>query len=185
MNLLDAVIAVLCAAFLLMGVVHGLVRQAVSLGGLVFAHLAGARYHPAAVRALDLDFRYGAEVGYLCVFAAVYLAVRLAGIPVERWVRSSKLSGTDRLAGGAAGLLKGALLSVLLVFFLVIFLPRDAAVLRESKAAPHAIAAAGWLGRAFPERIGAAFRAKLAAASPAERPQPAPAAAQPKKRSRK
>lgn len=185
MNLLDIVIAALCLALLLLGVVHGFVRQAVSWAGLILGHISGVKYHAAAVRLLALDFRYAGEVGYLCVFAAVYLAVRLIGILVERWVRASKLSGTDRLAGGAAGFLKGALLSILLVFFLVIFLPRDARLLRESKLAPRAVVAARWLGRVFPERIGDAFREKLAAVAPGEERTGAPASPHPKNRSRK
>jgi len=187
-NPLDLVIVGLCLLFAILGVAHGFVRQAVSWIGLVASHLAGVRYHAAAARLLSLDGRYSDEVGYLCVFAAVYLAARIVGILVERWVRSSRLSGTDRLAGGAAGLLKGVLLSVLLVFFLVIFLPRDARLLRESKLAPRAAVAGRWLGHVFPERMAAAFRDRLSASGPpGERPAEArpPAAPHPKNRSRK
>jgi len=52
-------------------------------------------------------------------------------------VRKSKLSGADRLAGMAAGLVKGALFSILIVFLLVILLPRDARLLRESESGPR------------------------------------------------
>src|SRR5574341_2277272 len=123
MNPIDVVIGALCLSFLVLGIIHGFIRQAVSWAGLFLGHLLGTKYHAVAVRFIKLDFRYGDVLGYLCVFVAVYLAVRLLGMLIEQWARASKLSGTNRLAGGAAGLLKGALLSILLVLFLVIFLP--------------------------------------------------------------
>lgn len=185
MNLLDVVIGGLCLLFLVLGLANGFVRQAVSWAGLILGHFLGVRFHPDAVRLLSLDFRYANEVGYLCVFAAVYLAVRIVGFLFERWVRASKLSGTDRFAGGVAGLLKGAFLSVLLVFFLVIFLPRDATVIRGSKLAPHAVTAARWLDGVFPDRIANAFREKASSLAPERKGPEAPVPAHPKNRSRK
>ena len=81
-------------------------------------------------------------------------------------MRKSKLSGSDRLAGMAAGLVKGALLSILIVFLLVILLPGDARLLRESKAAPTAVAAGKRLAAVFPDRFAEAFREKLQAVGP-------------------
>ncbi|MDA8179497.1 MAG: CvpA family protein [Desulfobacteria bacterium] len=168
MNLLDLILAVLIAWFAVAGIVRGLVRQLFSLGGLVAGHLAGIRYYAVAQGKIGLTFRYAEVVGYAIVFLAVYLAVRLAGGLVEDRVRKSKLSGTDRLAGMAAGLVKGALFSILIVFLLVILLPRDARLLRESKAAPAAIAAGKRLAAVFPERFAESFREKIQAIRPAK-----------------
>ncbi|GAB4227875.1 MAG: hypothetical protein OHK0028_00940 [Deltaproteobacteria bacterium] len=161
MNPLDLVLAAMLAAFAVSGIVRGLVRQIFSLGGIVAGHLLGIRYAPFARAKLGLDFRYSEVAAYAIVFLAVYLAVRLAGGWIEGRVRKSKLSGTDRFGGMVAGLVKGALLSILLVFLLVIFLPADARLLRESKAAPVAVAAGKRLAAAFPERFAEAFRGKL------------------------
>ena len=107
-------------------------------------------------------------VGYAVVFLAAYLVVRLIGGLIEGRVRKSKLSGADRLAGMAAGLVKGALLSILVVFLLVILLPRDAKLLRESKAAPTAVTAGKRLAAAFPERFAESFREKVRSIHPAK-----------------
>jgi len=160
MNVVDVVLAVLCAWFVVAGIARGLVRQLFSLGGLVAGHLAGIRYYAEAVSILTLSFPYPEAAGYLAVFLAVYLLFRLVGGLIEGRVRASKLSGMDRLAGAAAGFVKGALLSVLLVFLLVILLPSGTRALRESKAAPYAISAGRWLAAVFPERLAAAFREK-------------------------
>ena len=161
MNLLDIVIAVLCLGLAVHGIFQGMVRQLFSWGGLIAGHIAGVKFFETAQVLLRLDFSHSDVVAYLLIFLAVYLAVRLVGILVERWVRGSELSGTDRLAGMLAGFGKGVLLSVLLVFVLVILLPRDTSLLRESKLAPHAMVAARWMQMVFPERIRDAFRGKL------------------------
>jgi len=168
MNPLDLILAGLIAWFAVSGIVRGLVRQLFSLGGLIAGHLAGIRYYSAAQTKLGLSFQYAEVIGYAVVFLAAYLAVRLIGGLIEGQVRKSKLSGSDRLAGMAAGIVKGALLSILIVFLLVILLPRDARLLRESKAAPTAIAAGNRLAGAFPQRFAESFREKIRAVHPAK-----------------
>jgi membrane protein required for colicin V production len=168
MNLLDVILAVLCALFAVAGIVRGLVRQLFSLGGLVAGHLLGIRYYAFAREQLGLSFQYAEVVGYAVLFLAAYLAVRLVGGVIEGRVRKSKLSGTDRIAGMAAGLVKGALFSILIVFLLVILLPPDARLLRDSKAAPTAIAAGKRLEAAFPDRFVESFREKVRSVTPAK-----------------
>jgi len=165
MNLIDVVLAVLCVGFAVSGIFSGLARQLFSVGGVVAGHLVGIRFYGNAASTLHLSFKYGEVVGYLVVFLAVYLVFRLFGTVIEGRIRGSNLSGSDRLAGMIAGLAKGALVSVLLVFLLVIVLPEDSRVLRESKAAPVAISAGHKLASVFPDRLADFFREKVRAAS--------------------
>jgi membrane protein required for colicin V production len=167
MNLLDLLLAILIVWFAVAGIARGLVRQLFSLGGLVVGHLAGIRYYSYAQAQFGLSFQYAEVVGYVVVFLAAYLGIRLIGGFIEGRVRNSKLSGADRLAGMAAGLVKGALFSILIVFLLVILLPRDARLLRESKAAPTAVTAGKRLSAVFPERFAESFREKVRFIHPA------------------
>jgi len=160
MNPVDIALAALCIWFAVAGALHGLVRQLFSIGGIVAGHLLGIRYYPAAQKALQLSFPHSEVAGYAAIFLVTCIVVRLIGGLVEGTVRGSKLSGMDRGAGLVVGLLKGALLSVLAVFLLVVLLPRDSRVLRESKAAPTAIAAGRWLAGVFPQKIAEPFREK-------------------------
>ncbi len=185
MNPLDIGIVALCAVLALLGLLRGVVRQAASLAGLILGHIVGVNYYAVVQKAMRLDFTGGHVVAYLLALLAVYIAVRLIGLLVERWVRKTKLSGTDRFIGFLAGATKGALLSVLLVFLLIILLPRDASLLQGSKLAPRLMVAARWMEGVFPEKIRSSFREKLRDAEPStERSKrgaaPAP---QPKKRS--
>lgn len=165
------------------GIVQGVVRQLFSWGGLILGHIAGVKYYEIAQRRLQLDFPHGEIVAYLLTFLAIYLAFRLVGLLIERWVRGSELSGTDRAAGMLAGFVKGVFLSILLVFVLVILLPRDTRLLRESTLAPRAMVAVTWVAKIFPEKIRDAFREKTGDHPlPSGKEAPLPAAPQPKNR---
>ena len=186
MNLLDIAIIVLCLGFALYGIVQGVVRQLFSWTGLLLGHIAGVKYYESAQERFGLDFPHGEIVAYFLIFLGIYLAIRLVGLLIERWVRGSELSGTDRAAGMLAGFVKGVLFTVLLVFVLVILLPRDSDLLRESKLAPRAMVAAAWVQRIFPEKIRDAFREKADDHSPSfGGGDGSPAAGPPKNRPRK
>ncbi len=186
MNPLDVAIVVLCLGFAVYGIFQGVVRQLFSWGGLLLGHIAGVKFYATVQEQLRLDFHHGDVAGYLLAFLGVYLLVRLAGLLVERLVRRSELSGTDRGAGMLAGFVKGALLSVLLVFLLVILLPRGTALVGESKLAPRAMDAARWAQKVFPEAIRRAYLEKIGEIPPlpAGKDVPGPPL-QPKNRSRK
>jgi membrane protein required for colicin V production len=192
MNLLDIGIIALCAILALLGLLKGFVRQAASWAGLILGLVVGWKYGAAAQKLLRLDFTGGAVAAYLLALLGVYIAVRLIGLLVERWVRGTMLSGTDRFLGLLAGAAKGMFLSVLLVFFLALLLPRDASLLKGSKFSPRLMVAARWMEGAFPERIRESFREKMRAAeshpagekSGGSEGEVAPGS-QPKKRSRK
>lgn len=183
MNLLDVLILALCVGFGILGIFQGLARQAFSWAGLVLGHILGVKYFPAAQDLLGLSFLHGDVVAYMLLFAGVYLCVRLVGTLVERLIRESELSGTDRFAGALAGFVKGVLLSILLVFLLVILLPRDTSLVRGSKLAPRVAVAAGWISKLFPDRIGDTFREKIGEAKRPPGKPAGPSPGQTKKRS--
>lgn len=191
MNPLDIGIVALCAVLALLGLFKGIVRQLTSWAGLILGLVAGWKFGDALQKLLRFDFTGGAVAAYLLAVLAVYIVVLLIGLLVERWVRGTKLSGTDRFLGFVGGAAKGVFLSVLLVVFLALLLPRDAPLLAGSKLSPRLMVAARWMESAFPERIRESFKEKVRAIAPrpaaekGERGGEAVPGAQPKKRSRK
>ncbi len=179
MTWVDIVILALPAILGLVGLFHGFVRQASSWAGIILGHFAGIRYYPAIQGALRLRSLRGSEaIAYLLAFVAVYVAARLVGMLVERWARASPLSAVERLAGGVAGLAKGALLSILLVCAMTSVLPREYGPLARSRYAPAALAAGARISGLLPGAVKDAFRAIVSAPVP-------PAEDQPKNRPRK
>lgn len=198
MNTLDVVIGLLCLGSAILGVAMGPLRQISKLGGLILGLVVAKRYSGWAQETMRLRFAHGDVVAYVILLVAVYVAARLVGWAVEYSLRGDKLSGSERLTGALAGLVHGAALSVVAVFILVAVSPRDAAIFRESKAAPSAVTAAGWVQAVFPKEVRDPFREKAPAAegtrwksvdtekdSAKGAVPPAPASPQPKNRSRK
>jgi uncharacterized membrane protein required for colicin V production len=198
MNTLDIVIVLLCLGSAVLGAVLGPLRQISKFGGLALGLVLAKKYAGWAQDVMRLRFTHGDAVAYVAVLVAVYVAARLVGYAVEHSLRGDKLSGSERLTGALAGLVHGAALSVVVVFFLVAVSPRGAAVFRDSKAAPTAIAVGGWIQPVFPGAVREPFREKTSAAQSrgnkeevrekekaAESAPSAPASPQPKNRSRK
>jgi membrane protein required for colicin V production len=192
MQPLDIGIIALCAVLALFGLFKGIVRQLTSWAGLILGLVVAWKYGAGVQELLRFEFAGGAVAAYLLALLAVYIAVRLLGLVVERWLRGTKLSGADRFLGLVAGAAKGVFLSILLVVFLTILLPRNAPLLAGSKLYPRLMDAARWMENAFPERIRESFREKMRAVAPrpagekGERADgDAGAGSQPKKRSRK
>ena len=198
MNTLDVVIGLLCLGSAALGVAMGPLRQISKLGGLVLGLVVAKKYSGWAQDSMRLRFVHGDVVAYVILLVAVYVAVRLVGWAVEYTMRSDKMSGSERLTGALAGLVHGAALSVVVVILLVAVSPREAALLRESKAAPAAVKAAEWVQGVFPKEVRDPFREKAPAAegdrgkgevrekeSAKGNVPPAPAPTQPKNRSRK
>ena len=164
MNVIDISVVGLFVFFGILGIVRGMVRQLFSLGGLVAGHLLGIQYCAFVAFLLKLQFKYSELVGYLIILLVTYIIVFLLGCFIKDKVHGVKLSFLDRVLGLLAGLLKGGLLAVLLVFVLTIVLPKDAKVLRESITAPHAIVAGKWLAKGFPAHISDYLHEKVRAA---------------------
>lgn len=160
-NVLDIVLFVLLLWFAITGLLRGFIRQAFGLGGVVAGHLLGIIFYEPARKLMGLTFPYAEAVGYVAVFVASYLLVRLLGMVVEGWIRKSKLSGPDRLGGFLLGSLKWAVLATLAVFMLVALLPPGHLLIQRSFLAPHLLKAAEVAERLFPEKLGASFRDKV------------------------
>ena len=164
MNIIDISVIGLLVLFGIFGAVKGLVRQLFFLGGLVAGHIVGIHYYAFVVSIFKLSFKYAELVGYLIILLTAYVIAVILGSFIKGKIRGMKLSFMDRTFGLFAGLLKGGLLAVLLVFVLVITMPKDAKALRESITAPLAIAAGKWMAKGFPSHIADSFREKIWAA---------------------
>jgi membrane protein required for colicin V production len=123
----------LIAGILVLSVVHaaaqGFVFELFSLAGTVFGYLLAAWEYPVAARYLTPYLKsdvIAGGVGFLLIFLAVMILAGIAG-RIARWAtKSVGLRMFDRLLGGAFGLLRGALIVMVLVMAMASFLPSGA-----------------------------------------------------------
>jgi membrane protein required for colicin V production len=120
--MLDLFILAVLLIGLVRGFFTGIVRQAMSILGLIVAFLGSMlfmREVGAFVEgALGVSPRVSTVIGFILIFAIVQLLVYFVTRIIEKLLRILNLTVLNRLAGGAVGALKSAL--ILSVLFLVI-----------------------------------------------------------------
>jgi membrane protein required for colicin V production len=142
MNGVDIAILVILAAFVVKGLVRGLLKELCSLLGLFGGMYLALRFHPYLAEGLLKTFDLPAQLGVVIAFAAVFmltvLLFALLGFLLSRFVKLLFLGGFNRVAGGLFGLMQGGVLVVLVLFGLMHSpLPKEVqGWLRKSQLAP-------------------------------------------------
>jgi membrane protein required for colicin V production len=114
----DLLLLAMLAASVLLGLWRGLVFELLSIAGWVVAYL-GAPYLAPTLQAWLPQERLGPSAlhvaGLVLAFILILLAWGLAAKLLRALIHASPLSVLDRLAGGGFGVLRAALLAVLMV----------------------------------------------------------------------
>ncbi|RYF60974.1 MAG: CvpA family protein [Comamonadaceae bacterium] len=157
MATLDWVVLAVLLASALLGLWRGLVYEVLSLLNWIAAFVAAQVFAPAAAAWLPMgeageSLRYAA--GFVLVFIASVFAGGLVAWLVKKMVEAVGLRPVDRALGGLFGLVRGAV--VVLVLAVVVHLTglKDGAWWTESTVAGIATAALRGLKPVVPETFG-------------------------------
>ena len=126
MTFVDWVIVAVMVLAAVGGVSQGFFRSVFSLGGLFFGLLLAAWNYPRAAAILLPLVRVepvADAIGFLAIALIVMVLAGIAGTIIAKTVHHMGLGCLDRLAGGAFGLLQGALLVMLCILVAVAFFP--------------------------------------------------------------
>jgi membrane protein required for colicin V production len=164
---LDYVFIAILAISALIGVLRGLVKEALSLLGWVAAAWLAMRYGNEGGRVVaglidDPDARLWA--GRLIIFVAILFATALLTWLVGYLVRLTPMTGMDRVLGLCFGLARGTLLVALVVYALRAGGFDGEPWWRNSKLLPYATAVSQVLEQAVRSRLAAGARPSLAPA---------------------
>lgn len=156
------------------GLVRGLVREALSLAGWVAAIWAGYAFSDQVAAMLVDEISTPSlreAVAFFAVFAAVLLVTAIVLQLVDLVVEKTGLSGTDRMLGMVFGVGRGAVVVAILVLLAgLTALPRDP-WWRQSTLLPHFETLAGEIRSLLPPEFASHFDF-----APAPAPAPAPPA---------
>ena len=112
MTWLDYALLIVLALSVAWGAWRGLVHEMISLGGWIIAFLAanlfGAAASEAVTDAIPAEGRV--MLGWLSVFVIVLLAASLAGMLLQKFIKSVGLAASDRTLGALFGLARGLLI---------------------------------------------------------------------------
>ena len=135
MNWIDIAIIVILALSMVMGFIHGLVKEVASLATLILGIWGAIKFSGFTAEKLydyfDMTGQYVGVIAFIITFGIIVVIIHFIGIIADKIVDAVALGFVNRLLGIAFGLLKSVL--IMSVFFSVMnavnerkpFLPED------------------------------------------------------------
>jgi len=138
MNILDIIISGLVAFFLIKGIFRGFFREIASLAGVVFGIVIGNHYHPqmaAYLKAYIPLERSLPLISFVILFIAVIIGFYLVGLLLHSLFKRLLMGWFDRALGICFALIKGIIISYLLIVLLTFFVPSTSPLIASSTCA--------------------------------------------------
>lgn len=164
MNPFDIVVTVIMGFCLIRGIFRGLIKEVSSIVGVFGGFYAAYTYY-GQVSTYLADWistpAYLNIVSFLIVFCAVFIIISVLGIIIKYIMNITFMGWIDRIFGAAFGILKGVLITSILLIILTAFLPPKASVIKNSRLAPHVSAISEKLVLIVPENLKQKFAEKI------------------------
>jgi membrane protein required for colicin V production len=174
MNVLDILMLFVVAMSASAGLVKGLAREILSLGGALFGVLAALYFAPDLGTRLETWIPYEAAAYGVALVAIFVLVLVLSGLItyfITRAIQFANLGLLNRFLGGVFGVVRGGVIALIIVIGLALFLNAEAPLISESRLAPYLVAAAKKSAPILPDRIGLILHEHLKALPEASLPQ--------------
>lgn len=161
-NFLDVIILLIFLYTVLRGIVAGLIREVVSVAGLILGAILAHTFYErlAAFVARVWNGEHLALLCYVLLFGLVFVGCILIGAALRKGLELTMLAWIDRVAGGLLGLLKGILFSSVLLFSLTVVLSPRSTFITGSKLAPYVNKGAVYVAHFVPAELTRSFREK-------------------------
>ena len=160
LSILDWVIVLIVLLSVLQAIAQGFFYEFFSLAGVIVGYLLAAWEYPrvAAWYAQHVNSQWAADIaGFFTIFLVVVLLAGVIG-RIARWaVHGVGLRWFDRLLGALFGLVRGAVISTVIVLALAAFAPQWG-WLQQSRVAPFLLVSGRALIWAAPADLRQRFR---------------------------
>src|SRR5208337_816612 len=140
MNLLDLGILILLGLVIIRGYYRGLFQELAGLVGLAGGVVAAAYTYLRLGEILSrwiAEPQYARVIAFVLILLVVYWLTYVVANALQRLLYYLHLDFFERLLGALFALVKGALVIGFALMFLVLLLPRDSRLLKESRTAPE------------------------------------------------
>jgi membrane protein required for colicin V production len=139
MNSLDIVILGIMGLTTAAGLIKGLIKQVLSIGGVVIGYLVAVKLYEPVSRFFSGPEESGGTriIAFLVIFIACIVLAAFSTKIAERFIEFAGITWANRLAGAGIGLLKGLLIVLVIVGVLSTFLPSDTGIMKDSVTLPY------------------------------------------------
>jgi membrane protein required for colicin V production len=163
MNWLDAVLGLILVGSVIAAFRNGFTREIIRLVAVVLGFILGLWFYGWAGGFLEPHLKSPQAahfLGFVIVFCGVLLLGVLAGFLIGKFLRVTGLSFFDHLLGAGFGVLRAALISVVLISGVMAFSHGDTppASVANSRLAPYLVGAANLAAELAPHEFKDGFR---------------------------
>jgi membrane protein required for colicin V production len=155
MNALDLFILGVILFFTGLGFYHGLIRSLSSLiaiiGGLVLAKKFSVQvtHFLSVIQVADVR----GVLGFILVFFFFFIVIKVTLHLLQKVINTSVIASVDKIFGGLMGLIKGLLIVLMVIAVLQVVMPRNSAILVNSRIVPYSAKATGLIKNFVPEHM--------------------------------
>lgn len=138
MNILDFIILGLVTFFLIKGIFRGFFREIASLAGIIFGLVIGNHYYPQMANLLKSYIPLEKSlplIAFIILFVLVVIGFHLFGLLLQGLFKRLFIGWFDRALGIGFALIKGIILSYLLIVLLTFFMPSKCPLIAKSRTA--------------------------------------------------
>ena len=142
MNLLDIVIIVTMIFFIVKGIIRGFIREIASLAGVILGIYLANLFQPQMTDFLKPYLPsnpFLPLISFAVIFASVLILCNLLGWILKLLFKKAFLGWLDRTLGAGLAVLKGVIITYLVIVILTFFLPAKTPLIAQSKLAPWII----------------------------------------------
>lgn len=135
MNILDYIILGLIAFFVVKGIFRGFFREISSLAGIIFGIWIGSHYYPRLANILKAYIpleKFLPLISFLLLFIVVVILFNLSGMFLHHLFKKLLIAWLDRGLGFGLALIKGIIISYLLIVLLIFFIPSKSPLIAKS-----------------------------------------------------
>jgi len=138
MNILDYIILGLIAFFVVKGIFRGFFREISSLAGIIFGIWIGNHYYLQMANLLKTYIPLEKSlslISFLLLFIMVVIVFNLSGMLLHHFFKKLFIAWVDRGLGFGLALIKGIIISYLLIVLLIFFTPSKSLLIAKSTTA--------------------------------------------------
>jgi len=138
MNILDYIIIGLIAFFVVKGIFRGFFREISSLAGIIFGIWIGNHYYLQMANLLKTYIPLEKSlslISFLLLFIMVVIVFNLSGMLLHHFFKKLFIAWVDRGLGFGLALIKGIIISYLLIVLLIFFTPSKSPLIAKSTTA--------------------------------------------------
>lgn len=140
MNSFDLAMLFIMTVTITISTFRGGVRELFSLAAVILGFVIASHYYQATSDSFLRLTSYphvNNTISFIAIFIFAAVLISFIGGRISGMVKKSGLNFMDHILGTTIGALKGILICALVTYVLMVFLPADSGVLKESKTLPY------------------------------------------------